>query len=885
MTSLISDTYGLRPNEPISAEMGLETPQAVVRWRYEDTLPEIDLISLRRSLFRFPESLSEGTALLDEAPTSQATLRDSLSDTTVEPFKVYYYSLFFTHKGPFSMDLNFSDDIQRLGILRGVSTQNGTDQQWVLAREEGGDPFLWLYNSTKELVVEKIDLSSIIVEANERVVSIVEYTESLPSRSFRIATDRRYLEFTIDESAEEVVSADVTAEFEFLGVLSPGFEVRGGTHVGSDLAILDIANEEVVTLDTSGSIVRTADISGLDLIGSFRGLGYDSANSRILLGAGKVIYSFDETDLIWTNSDIETIHPVRQNINTDFFYNESFGTLLLPDDNLDVLERYVFADFSGQTQCEEPSVPSPGIEGLWRFEETSGTPADSSGNGFSSSLIGTPVQGVEGKFGNAIQFDELTDGVSLFGAFGAVDVDDGYVKFWYKAPYEGFAVSTSARFFSIAVDASNFILFDLLPGGFLAAVIFRSGTETSVIVAQPASFDDGLYHCYEVRWTGGTGGTLELFIDGASQGTDTIADVWVGAVAFFTVGGSGGDSVLGSFDDFTLGAGAFSSFSRYQLVTRGSRAWALSGRDYSAQAQHWRDALRLEFDEYILRNDFRKIVLPQNKSLPDEEIIFRDTAENLELGELSRLARMFGLFLDRNTDRRKFFMNHLTPRVAEFEFLDELGELINASDMDPDWNVEVRRRFLEVMYYAYQRGGTLESFKQLTRHLGFRLLCPDDVVGTLVSVARRFFDSVPDPDRPDVPFDTSFFDSFQDDVQFVTVLLKFYREVFRSEEGSTSIPASRLFTDLTADFSTDAEVGSLIIINDQDDPEDNDQYLIVAVNSSTEVEVDRDWPVGSLSSLQYRLHWRVPPADPFNDAILARLNAIKARWQLLEVTL
>lgn len=883
MTSLVSDIFDLRPDETIAANMALETPQAVVRWRYDTSLPDIDLISLRRSTFRFPESLSDGDALLDEVPTSQGTLRSAYSDTAVEALNVYYYSLFFTHKGPYAMELNFSLDIQRLGILRGVMTNNRPDDYWVLAREEGGAPVIWNYNAYKQLVDVKIDLSGIVSERTERVVSIIKYTTTFTSRVFDIVTDKRYIQFSTGlTSSETVTTAD--AEFDFLGKLTPGFEIKGGTVIGSNIVVLDAENLEITELNPAGSVLSVMDISNLQLEGNFLGLSYDSANTSYLIGSGKIIYAISTSESSPVNFDIDSVYPVRQTLTADFHYDEAAQVVVLPDEDLDVLERYFLSDLSTVTQIEEPGVPKSTIVGLWKLNETSGAPIDYSGNVNTGVLVGTPIQGVTGKFSLAVQFDEVGDSIDLIAVGEDINFDNGFVKFWYKSPYDGYTVSSSHKLLFVEVNASNFLQLELTTARNFLVTMTRSGSSNTISTSAATYLDDGLFHAFEIRWTGGVGGTLEFFIDSTSVGSTTIVGSWVGIPSVVRLGGDSSDSALGCYDDVIIGAGVFTSFTRYQLITRGNRAHALSGRDYSETGQHWRDALKFEFGEYILRNDFREITLPQDKSLDDEEVIFRETAEDLTLGELSRLARMFGLFLDRNTDRRKFFMNHLTARSVEFEFIDEIGELINASDLDPAWNVEVQRRHLEVMYYSFQRSGTLDAFKRLTRHLGFRLLCPDDVVGTLLKIPRRFFDSVVDASRPDVPFDTSFFDSGGDSIQLVTLVLKFYIQNYSSTAGATSVPASRQLNDAGADFLLDAEVGSMIIINDPDSDGDDGQYLITAVNSATQVVVDRDWPVGSLSSLDYRLHWRIPVPDPYNDQILARLEKIKVRWQQLEVT-
>jgi hypothetical protein len=399
-----------------------------------------------------------------------------------------------------------------------------------------------------------------------------------------------------------------------------------------------------------------------------------------------------------------------------------------------------------------------------------------------------------------------------------------------------------------------------------------------------AELDDGRFHRILVLWYGGIGGAVALYVDDYLVGADVLSGSATGVYTLYV--GNPGSSFLGYYEDLSLGiTNPFALFPRYSLWSKGARAHSLSGRDYTQIGQHWRDTLKNEMGEYVLRNDTGLMVLPSGDVSEGGDVLFRQTNSELTLGEFARLSRMFGLLLDRITDFRRFFMNHLTSRSAEYEYLELLGETVGATDVDPKWNVEVRRRFLEVMFFCNNRSGTLDAFTRLVRFLGFRLLQPDAVVGPLVQVYRRFLDSVVDPDRADVPFDSITFDSGAEDTQFVDIMMKLFIQNFSSSAAATSIPATRRLTDITATFLTTAVVGSLIILHDRNTPADNGQYIITNVVGNTIVEIDRDWPVGSLSGLSYRLHWRVPRPDPYNDQVLTRLDSIRARWQNLEVSL
>ena len=79
----------------ISACVGLETPQIVLGWEFEDGVEtpltegvpwNWDNLYIRRSDYRFPEDISEGTVILSEAFSSSPTV--NLGDiTSLIPFK------------------------------------------------------------------------------------------------------------------------------------------------------------------------------------------------------------------------------------------------------------------------------------------------------------------------------------------------------------------------------------------------------------------------------------------------------------------------------------------------------------------------------------------------------------------------------------------------------------------------------------------------------------------------------------------------------------------------------------------------------------------------------------------------------------------------------
>lgn len=73
--------------------------------------------------------------------------------------------------------------------------------------------------------------------------------------------------------------------------------------------------------------------------------------------------------------------------------------------------------------------------------------------------------------------------------------------------------------------------------------------------------------------------------------------------------------------------------------------------------------------------------------------------------------------------------------------------------------------------------------------------------------------------------------------------------------GATSVPATREFTSVGATFQTNGvEAGDILYIYDGVTTDDNGYYVIDSVDSETKVTVDRNFPVGSKSSLDYTVY-------------------------------
>jgi phage tail sheath protein FI len=81
-------------------------------------------------------------------------------------------------------------------------------------------------------------------------------------------------------------------------------------------------------------------------------------------------------------------------------------------------------------------------------------------------------------------------------------------------------------------------------------------------------------------------------------------------------------------------------------------------------------------------------------------------------------------------------------------------------------------------------------------------------------------------------------------------------------DGVTSAASTRQFTSAASTFTSSGAVGNgvaagdLLVISDPTTADDDGVYLISSVDSATQVTVDRDWPVGSNTSLDFTIYSR-----------------------------
>lgn len=115
-----------------------------------------------------------------------------------------------------------------------------------------------------------------------------------------------------------------------------------------------------------------------------------------------------------------------------------------------------------------------------------------------------------------------------------------------------------------------------------------------------------------------------------------------------------------------------------------------------------------------------------------------------------------------------------------------------------------------------------------------------------------------------VNFDTSSIVSpVADDTYYLEVDQYPGASIESQSDGVTSIPATRQFTSALANFISNSTLpGDMLTINDVSTPGDNDDYIIVSVDSETQVTVDKNWPTGSLTNLDYTVYTKTAKNMP-----------------------
>jgi len=249
----------------------------------------------------------------------------------------------------------------------------------------------------------------------------------------------------------------------------------------------------------------------------------------------------------------------------------------LRGDGGSVLQAYSIGGTGGGTP-----PPPPSLLAWWQLDDGSGAQAlDASGNGVTGNLQGGPVWTAQGMIGGALGFGGGGAHVD-YGASGGLNFAAGAsftVAAWVKtqAAYGTILSQRNGADGGAVIDLC--VGFDGAansPGSVMALVRQNQGTGGFARVTGGAVNDGAWHHVALVR---SPNGQIELFLDGASQGTD-VGSQSAGAITT-TARGLGGEiqweatgfgtpeqrSLNGQLDDVRIYAGALSTSDITALAT------------------------------------------------------------------------------------------------------------------------------------------------------------------------------------------------------------------------------------------------------------------------------------------------------------------------------
>jgi hypothetical protein len=177
-----------------------------------------------------------------------------------------------------------------------------------------------------------------------------------------------------------------------------------------------------------------------------------------------------------------------------------------------------------QQQARVITTPTTNVVGLWQFDTATGQAADTSGNGRTLTLAGSPTSPAgQAGFSQALGLDGATQAANVTNA--AFQLSTNFtVEMWVKAPD-----TTGTKVLSERTSGSNVNWKLEFNGGQLQAHATRNAGATFTVGTSSAPFGDNLWH--HVAMTVDSGNTLRLYLDGVSVGTPQAIGgaVWAGA--------------------------------------------------------------------------------------------------------------------------------------------------------------------------------------------------------------------------------------------------------------------------------------------------------------------------------------------------------------------
>lgn len=771
-----------------------------------------------------------------------------------------------------------------LGTGTGITFEIYTDHKifWFSGADFNRNHSLWRYDSEIGLVTDKINLSSIL--SSEEFINSLAIANSTNGIGF--CTNLRWVRIPLTNKSPGI--SDILSEVDLPPILISGYQISGCTYNTSTnrVYVLDTINMSVQIFTDSGSYVSSTSFSGLDEVteGSLQGISISDTGTYLHVGNRNYIMEFPVSGSPYTSANISKITYTDNLISADLdYFVDPFTAseyLVTVDNTLDKLRTYT-EEYSCGGIWQQPYIPDSTTIALYHLD---GNANDSSINSYTGSVVG--MTSYAGRFGLSLKATSATDHVTISAIAPSFNGDEGSASIWVKATTASDLTSGTHKIFSVTTDANNNLLIGIVSG---SVSISRTAAGSTQSVVFTISSADTEWHCYECTWSK-SADAFKVYFDGVQQGTtQTGLSSWSGAVASAYIGGTA-STLLGCYDECRIKSVACVVHTSSYAYTKPNEAHAFSGRSYTKSYDvgdpmgfFYRDEVytpKFIGGDYIIRNDYeRDRISPLNKVLSSGETIFRGPSPLPVLGDVGRLSRLVGLFLDRVVDDRHCMLDLYDLLKTDIDSYSTLANNLGLQGLDNDWNVDKQRRFLRIMPWILKEGGCASSYRILARLLGF--------YATLYTLqARRRFDSVYynahfDSEIEAIPFDTmGSLDTGNERFPLALLRFLFYKLSLKSSTGVTSIATNRLLTDTSGSFSTTAEVGNLIVIAqgqlDAGSPSDvtESEYIVEEVQSNTVLKVDRNWESGGHSNVIYYNFYEIPSDDPYTDFMLTKFMDI-----------
>lgn len=98
-------------------------------------------------------------------------------------------------------------------------------------------------------------------------------------------------------------------------------------------------------------------------------------------------------------------------------------------------------------------------------------------------------------------------------------------------------------------------------------------------------------------------------------------------------------------------------------------------------------------------------------------------------------------------------------------------------------------------------------------------------------------------------------------------------------DGATGVSSGRTFTSAGSTFTTNlVSAGMILKIHDVSTPGDNGVYVITSVDSETQIKVNRDFPVGSLSNLDFTIYGPIQRGTDGSTAVAGTFSSMTAKF-------